>query len=121
MRRALAISLLLLFNLPLLSPFFSATSAEASLPACCRRGGKHQCAMVAESAMPSTGTTVRDKCPFTRESLAALVVGRFATSAGGAVFAGIVQQALVVPQAEAQLHVSFDRARQKRGPPTLVD
>ena len=121
MRRALAISLLLLFNLPLLSPFFGAASAEASLPACCRRGGRHQCSMVAESAMPSSGTTVRDKCPFTRESLAALLVVRSAISTARAVFAGIMQHASVAPQFEAQLRVSFDRAHQKRGPPTLVD
>jgi hypothetical protein len=77
--------------------------------------------MLAESAMPSSGTAIRDKCPFTREALATLLTARFATSAAGAVFAGIVQQASVVPQAEAQLRVSFDRVRQKRGPPVLLD
>jgi len=78
--------------------------------------------MVAESAMPNSGAaTVRDKCPFAREGLAALLTTRFATSTARTVFAGIMRHASVAPQAEAQLRVSFDRARQKRGPPTLLD
>lgn len=78
--------------------------------------------MVAARPMPGSGAAaVRDKCPFSRESLAALLVVRFATSTAGAVFAGITQHASVAPQAEAQLRVSFDRARQKRGPPTFLD
>ena len=78
--------------------------------------------MGAASPMPGSGAAaVRDKCPFAREALAALLVVRFATSTAGAVFAGIVQHASDAPQAEAQLHVSFDRARQKRGPPALFD
>ena len=78
--------------------------------------------MVVAIPIPDSGTaSVRDKCPFAREALAALPIVRFAPSTAGAVFAGIMQHASVAPQVEAQLRVSFDRARQKRGPPTLLD
>ena len=78
--------------------------------------------MVAASSMPGSGAAaVRDKCPFAREALAALLVVRFTAPTAGAVFARVMQHASVAPQSKAQLRVSFDRARQKRGPPTLLD
>jgi hypothetical protein len=46
MRRALAITLLIAFAAPLAQPIFAATAdPDASLPACCRRHGKHHCSM----------------------------------------------------------------------------
>ncbi len=48
-RRLLAIALLLTFVSPFVLPLFAATAdPEASLPACCRRHGKHHCHMTME-------------------------------------------------------------------------
>jgi hypothetical protein len=43
-RRAIAFSLMVLFSLTLIAPLF-APDADANLPACCRRNGKHHCMM----------------------------------------------------------------------------
>jgi hypothetical protein len=44
MRRALALLLLAVIGSPLITPLLFA-SARADLPVCCRRDGKHHCAM----------------------------------------------------------------------------
>lgn len=49
MRRSFSILLIAIFSLGPLSALSSA-SEDASLPACCRRNGKHHCAMAAEMA-----------------------------------------------------------------------
>ena len=50
MDRLLALVLVWLLSFPLIAPLVSspADSAEANLPACCRRDGKHACAMRAK-------------------------------------------------------------------------
>ena len=65
MRRSISLALLLLFGLLPLTPLF-APDSEANLPACCRRSGKHHCAMrMAGVALGGrTGfNTVSEKCP----------------------------------------------------------
>src|SRR5258708_24907648 len=67
MKRALASLLLVLFSFPLISPALFANSAP-TLPSCCRRDGKHHCAMTetAASQTPSGGAVVKStpsKCP----------------------------------------------------------
>jgi hypothetical protein len=49
LRRAVAAALMLVFLSPLVLPLFAASAdREASLPACCRRHGKHHCNMTME-------------------------------------------------------------------------
>jgi hypothetical protein len=120
-RRLLAISLLMLFGLPFALPFFGEKAAEASLPVCCRRDGKHRCAMATMD--PSQGSSMRtigEKCPYSIAPPAILVLPTFTPSIAASVFAGITQHPAVAAQAEAQRRVSFDRTRQKRGPPTEI-
>jgi hypothetical protein len=121
MRRWLPIPLLLLFLLPFVSGFFGAGDAEAGLPACCRRGGKHQCAMDAEQAQADNGFgAIREKCPYSPAALNVVILPSFAPSTAAAIFAGVVQHASIAPQTDARRRISFDRARQKRGPPSLL-
>ena len=69
LRRCIAVALMLVFISPLVLPLFAATAdPEASLPACCRRHGKHHChmttemmAMLAASSGPALTTP---PCPF---------------------------------------------------------
>ena len=68
MRRALAFLLAALFSFELIGPVLSA-SAAPELPACCRRNGKHHCAMAnmgEPSAMPADPSvkTLQPRCPF---------------------------------------------------------
>lgn len=64
MRRFPAILLLALFSFSLLSPALS-SDADAGLPACCRRGGKHHCAMAMEGDAFHSGIsiTANARCP----------------------------------------------------------
>ena len=55
MRRLWAATLVVLFSLSLIGPALSASSPESNLPACCRRDGKHHCAMMAMQSAASSG------------------------------------------------------------------
>jgi len=77
--RAIAGVLLAFFFLPFLLPFCNVDS-EAALPACCRRDGKHHCAMFAHTGAPgitaSTGPVARaatPECPYRSRWLMPLV------------------------------------------------
>jgi hypothetical protein len=119
-RRILSLSLLLLFSLPLISPLVAADAAEMSLPACCRRDGKHHCRMVQRDANGRIGfqaAAVHERCS---NYPAAPIRPRidFSSDEGRAVlFAEVVIHPSGVAQTEVRRCISFDRSRQKRGPP----
>jgi hypothetical protein len=119
-RRLLAISLLMLFQMPYVLPLFGTRAAEANLPLCCRRNGKHHCAMSMSFSQNSSTSAVSDKCPYSIAQPAILVLPSFRPSAAASVFAGIARHPAVVPQVEARKRISFDRTRQKRGPPAQI-
>jgi len=121
MRRCLAISMLLLFLAPFFSGFFGVSAAEASLPACCRRGGKHHCEAYPQQSSEDRGFgSVREKCPYSPAALTIVVLPSFAPTTASAIYAGVVRHASVAPQTDARRRISYDRARQKRGPPSLL-
>jgi len=110
---------MLLFSLPLVLPLFSPSMAEATLPVCCRRGGRHQCAMPSEGANRGSDVgIVSDKCPYTPATSAILLLPSFTPSTAASIFAGVTRHPAISPQTDAQLRISFDRSRQKRGPPS---
>jgi hypothetical protein len=117
-RRLLAISLLTLFALPFALPLFANSASDANLPVCCRRDGKHHCAaMVVGRSQSTSMRTVGEKCPYSIAPPAILVLPSFRPSTAASIFAAIVQHPAAAPQIEAQWRISFDRSRQKRGPP----
>lgn len=116
MRRAFAIPLLLFFMLPIALPFFSVNAASASVPVCCRRNGKHHCMMMLTSRHSKT-SQIDERCPYSAVQPAMIVPASYAPSTSASVFAELTQHPSVAPQAEAQQRISFDRSRQKRGPP----
>jgi hypothetical protein len=61
--------------------------------------------------------TFHEKCPYDIAPPAVMVLPPYKPSAPASIFTGIRRQMSVAPQTEAQLRVSFDRTRQKRGPP----
>jgi hypothetical protein len=123
-RRLLAISLLVVFGLPLVSPLFALGAIGASLPACCRRAGKHQCEMSAEARAalsqhgPMFGAQV-EKCPYCPASVGVRIGNTLAAPVGQAVYAALVAHPSGVVQTESKLRVSLGRSRQKRGPPAI--
>jgi hypothetical protein len=65
MRRGLTVFVLAVLCFPLIAPLLRADAAP-ELPACCRRGGKHHCAMMDLAAGSSSGQalgSLRSKCP----------------------------------------------------------
>jgi hypothetical protein len=86
MRRLVAAALMLVFTSPLVLPFFAASAdSEASLPACCRRHGKHHCnmtaAMMAMLAASSGPVLTAPPCPLypTAAAPVRIVTAFFAT------------------------------------------
>jgi hypothetical protein len=133
MRRLLSILLFGAILFPVVAPVFtSGAMAESTLPACCRRSGKHQCGMLpAERAATSSVQASSapksvnfdqplQQCPYRQRSLAASHLQVFAPGSAAAQATNLLQQPSAAAQAECLWRISFDRSRQKRGPPTLL-
>lgn len=122
MRRALASFLLAVFSFPLIAPVVFA-DAESNLPECCRRGGKHHCAMSMDVPSPG-GVTLRTnqpKCPFYPGAPAVPAADYVAVfRSAGVVFGILVSHPAIHVQTEARYRVSFSRESQKRGPPLFL-
>jgi hypothetical protein len=123
-RRALSISLLLLFSFSLISPLLASDVVQANLPACCRRAGKHHCGMPDQgtdgSSQQRSVGVIAEKCPYAPAAPTARHLLILAAPAGDAAFAGLVAHPAIHSQTIAQYRISFDRSRQKRGPPSLT-
>jgi hypothetical protein len=122
MRRVFAVTLVLVFSLPLIAPLLASTPDESQLPACCRRNGKHHCAMSMELGnIPSRFRVVSEKCPYSPFARTPLLQPHPFTSVKAPAAAGLAAgPAAIVRAAEAGYRVSADRTRQKRGPPRLL-
>jgi hypothetical protein len=119
MRRAVAISLMLLFSWTLIAPML-ASDTDANLPACCRRNGKHHCTMrrMQQSGGRQGFTTVADKCPYTPASACAVYSPTYKPGDAAAVHGEIVYHPSCAPQPLAHALYSRHRCHPKRGPPT---
>jgi hypothetical protein len=125
MRRAWAAILVVLFSFPLIAPAFASGPDDAQLPACCRRNGRHHCAMqmaeVALGNIPSRSVTLSEKCPYAPFARGPLMLPHsFTPSPHRTVTAPGQGPAVMVRAAEAGYRISADRARHKRGPPRLL-
>jgi hypothetical protein len=123
MRRVSASLLALTFVVSLLAPIVLA-SPSSTLPACCRRDGKHHCGMGAAKSDSHSGAALKAakvRCaeyPFTGASP---ILAKVAPpSSGPAIFASLASHPTVHAQTEARQRVSFTRTCQKRGPPSLL-
>lgn len=126
-QRLLAILMLAIIGGFYAAPLVQAASndPDSSPPACCRRHGKHRCAMMdLYSKSIATGAphvrTTPEHCPFYPHFKTASIVSSHAGLApSAAIFAQVVSHAPVRSQTHAVCRLSLDRGRQKRGPPTL--
>jgi hypothetical protein len=126
LRKFLSITLLAFFGLPFFSPLFALSAkGESSLPACCRRDGKHHCAMhqaVLEQAA-SAGLGLQapiEKCPCYPASLTVFHQAQFGIAPSQVIFAGLISHPTVHAQTESKQRISRIRSRQKRGPPSML-
>jgi len=117
MRRAITLSLLMVFSWMLVAPLF-APDAEASLPACCRRHGKHHCMMGQVGGNEKGFTSVSEKCPCGPAGTCAVHVVNYMPAVGQHFYAEAVFHPAYAPQTSARFRISFFRSHQKRGPPS---
>ena len=113
---------MVLFSWMLIAPLF-ASNADANLPACCRRNGKHHCMMrMMEDSTDSKlrFTTVQEKCPYTPAQAVAPRIQTPTREQSQLFFAEIKAHPALAFQTEAHLRISFSRSRQKRGPPSAT-
>ena len=113
--------LLALFSFSLISPAVFVSGAESNLLECCRRDGKHRCAMPGSASDPASGPVLQpDRCPsFPAHAVAPKPApGQLRVyQAWARVYAGDR-----TPQArpESLCRIVFSRAGQKRGPPVSL-
>lgn len=124
-RRLLALSLLLLFSFPLVSPLLAlSANADANLPACCRRNGVHHCEMKMQRASISehqvSVSTIPAKCPFYPRPATLVRHNDARLHASTGLHAQLVNHATVKAHPYASVRVALDTAWQKRGPPTCI-
>ena len=122
MHRVSATLLIVLFGLSLIGPAVSASDEESKLPACCRRGGQHHCAMQAgkseSSSSPALNTARCSRFPLPSSVPANRIVTLVGTIRP--VFAGFVSRAAYRPQVRSICRISYSCACQKRGPPSPI-
>jgi len=94
------------------------------LPACCRRDGKHHCAMMQMSEQQeNTGpswSTLSGKCPMFPKRSVASFIDQSAPPPVAQVAGAVIQHPVTKAQTEVLYRISHSRTRQKRGPPSLV-
>jgi len=123
LRRLSAILLLALFSFSLIAPALVADT-DASLPACCRRAGKHRCAMAGTSGGQSSSGpafAAGGRCPYFPDSFAPVNNSvRFATGVAEAGFGPLVGPVAVHFATPARVVASLSRSNLKRGPPSYL-
>jgi len=119
LRRFLAALLLTLIVSPTIGLLF-ASEPESSLPTCCRRNGKHHCAMMMRFDSSSGPSLAPAPCPcFPNVKLIPANRTPFLTPAPQAFFTGLIPR-LNLRRCTASLgRQSFSRGHHKRGPPAL--
>jgi hypothetical protein len=122
--RIIAATLLLVFAGNTALPALFA-DPESNLPACCRRDGKHHCAMMDMVGMDQHDggaywKSTPQRCtqfPKGGASLCAVKIAPQRTSEIGPI---VASHPTVAAQTEVLYRISHSRSREKRGPPSLV-
>jgi hypothetical protein len=109
--------LVLVLGLPLCASLFQAQAEQAGMPACCRRSGAHRC--MAGMGTRSGQPVAHAVCSMFPHAAASAQTGVWSMAGEQQASAKLDIRPAVVGQVEAGYRISFGRARQKRGPPTL--
>ena len=128
-RRLLSILLFWATLFPMIAPALTTGAmGQSTLPACCRRGAQHHCEMSPEARAlllhEDDGSTrigaKPEQCPYRQRSLAATHLQTLTPGVGATHAAFSLHEPSPAAQAECLRRVSFDRSRQKRGPPSFL-
>jgi hypothetical protein len=117
MRRIAAHTLVFIFSWMLIAPLF-APGAEASLPPCCRRHGKHHCSMMEPLTGSQRGVqTVQEKCPFSHVAKTTAHTALYHPQTPAAQSLPVVSGPALAPQSQTLSKLALHCSRMKRGPP----
>jgi hypothetical protein len=121
-RRITGVLLLLLLTIPSVTPLF-ARSAQADLPACCRRSGKHHCAE--HMQMPDSNQTqfrsAGMTCPMFPARLATPGHSpQILPTNSQSFYSAVVSHPAIHAQTEISYRICWSRSQQKRGPPVIA-
>ena len=123
MRRLLATFLLATVSISLIEPVLVADT-ESQLPSCCRRLGKHHCAMP-DGSQPNSGVGLKAaavRCAsFPGTTAAPCPNNTTALGADRIDSIPVLTQLLSSIQSRCLYRLSSDRSRPKRGPPSLIE
>ena len=107
--------------------WLGAPDPESSLPPCCRRDGKHHCAMMAEflarQQVADEGVQVgkpAGKCPFRSQLFPPVTSHGIGLPAQSLNFSGLIAHYAGIEQVRALARISESRSHQKRGPPINI-
>lgn len=118
MRGLLVILLVVTLSAPLMAAFFASSE---SLPACCRRNGKHHCmSRVPVAPGVPAFATPKQGCPYFPQSAPAPHSPDLYSHPAFTFYAAVVSHPTSHAQTEARSRISLSRSHQKRGPPSLV-
>lgn len=125
MRRLLAVTLLLLFGFPLVSPLFAlSANSETNLPACCRRDGAHHCHQnmqrTSSSAQSESVFATQAKCPFYPGAATLVRHNDAKLHTIATLLVEAANHSAVKAPTYAHARIDLDTAWQKRGPPALA-
>jgi hypothetical protein len=121
MRRLLSLVLLAAFLLPMAAPLLAlGQDPEANLPACCRRHGKHHCAMLIEmQKRADQASYIGAICPhFPQHALVATAAPHLLAVHAPQSTAAFAAALSPIARAETHRRLARERSRHKRGPPT---
>jgi hypothetical protein len=124
MRRFLATFLLVIYSSFMGAPLLASSfHTDSTVPACCRRDGKHQCLMQTSAPTFSSATAVfntRERCPSFPKAITSAQNQQNALAAGARFYADLVSHPACTLQTEARYRIASDRSRHKRGPPVSL-
>jgi len=130
MRRILAITLLIAFGSPLAVPLLAAAAdlqskdAQSSLPACCRRNGKHHCAITMAAALASVNGSSpafqAPPCPLYPSPSTPLRLAAAKLNPAPALAIARLQTASPNVHGRSRASSALLSANQKRGPPSIL-
>ena len=122
MRSAVCFLLLTAFGISLTAPAMWTGDAASNLRACCRRNGKHHCAMTASAAPSHSGPSLNAAPCASFPGLKAGPASRTVSTPAivRKVFAAFASHAAARPRVEVFSRTSHCRDGLKRGPPTSL-
>jgi hypothetical protein len=122
MRRAVAISLMMLFSWTLIAPLLTQDTEADHCACCCCKSGKHRCMCRMHRRGQRAGnqksfTTVSAKCPCSPANVCTVYSTTSKPEFAKRFYVVVVYHPARTPQSEARTRMLFLRSHPKRGPP----